>query len=452
MTEAEKQSSNFTTGKLLIDFLAEDGVICNALNKEYDEQATYEGGLGNRQRFTIANEKIIAYHQLLKILNGEWRANIHEAIPAIDFLNRGNTSIMNTYLVEDGRVHADTITPIPASISGVLQDIINDDPYTINRAVTGGEVAEHFYNSTGAMSEANCLVSPPSESLANFAYVYKGVQNTVETIYDADGESTVSAAIRLDRVLWIAPKIGETCTINYDPDIATSTETTTDDWGNSGYVDDQGTLILQEKFLDAPEGNSFVAEGTGALAGGTVLTKLISSQLPSDRKGLSISLINGDFCIIIPSSLTSLDPTRIIVAKRDVADDGYNYFIAYATSVSYAADAVPLDPDDSLPNLPDSSEEGRPLSTAAVEFLSKYLAIEKEYYSNASGLLCGAFSEPKEYTSLGSNKIVEKWKYVNDADEAAKRHTSVPIGAKLYPNYLLGRGTIMDAPLATCET
>ena len=43
MTEAEKQSSNFTTGKLLVDFLAEDGVICNALNKEDEEQATYEG-------------------------------------------------------------------------------------------------------------------------------------------------------------------------------------------------------------------------------------------------------------------------------------------------------------------------------------------------------------------------------------------------------------------------
>ena len=452
MTEAEKQSSNFTTGKLLIDFLAEDGVICNALNKEYDEQATYEGGLGNRQRFTIANEKIIAYHQLLKILNGEWRANIHEAIPAIDFLNRGNTSIMNTYLVEDGRVHADTITPIPASISGVLQDIINDDPYTINRAVTGGEVAEYFYNSTGAMSEANCLVSPPSESLANFAYIYKGIQNTVETIYDADGESTVSAAIRLDKVLWIAPKIGETCTVNYDSDIIEPTEPVRDSWGNSGSVDDQGTLILQEGFLDAHEGNFFVAEGTSALTGGTALTQLISSQLPSDKKGLSISLINGDFCIIIPGSLTSLEPTRIIVAKRDVADNGYGYFIAYATSVSYAADAILLDPDDSFPNLPDSSEEGRPLSTAAVEFLSKYLAIEKEFYSNASGLLCGAFSEPKEYTNLGSNRIVEKWKYVNDADEAAKRHTSVPIGSKLYPNYLLGRGTIMDAPLATCET
>ena len=452
MTEAEKQSSNFTTGKLLVDFLAEDGVICNALNKEYDEQATYEGGLGNRQRFTIENEKIIAYHQLLKILNGEWRANIHEAIPVIDFLNRGNTSIMNTYLVENGRVYADTITPIPASISGVLQDIINDDPYTINRAVTGGEVAEHFYNSTGAMSEANCLVSPPSESLANFAYVYKGIQNTVETIYDADGESTMSAAIRLDRVIWIAPRIGETCTINYDPDIVKSTKTVTDDWGNSGYTDDKGTLILKERFVDAPEGNLFVVEGVSALTGGTVLTKLISSQLPSDRKGLSISLVSGDFCVIIPSSLTSLDPTRIIVAKRDVADNGYNYFIAYATSVSYAADAVLLDPDDDFPNLPDSSEEGRPLTTATVDFLSNYLAIEKEFYSKASGLLCGAFSEPKDYTSLGSNRIVEKWKYVNDADEAAKRHTSVPIGAKLYPNYLLGRGTIMDAPLATCET
>ena len=452
MTEAEKQSSNFTVGKLLIDFLAEDGVICNALNKEYDEQATYEGGLGNRQRFTIENNKITAYHQLLKILNGEWRANIHEAIPVIDFLNRSNTSIMSTYLVEDDRVYADTITPIPASINSVLQDIINDDPYTINRAVTGGEVAEHFYNSTGAMSEANCLVSPPSESLANFAYVYKGIQNLVETIYDADGESTVSAAVRLDKIIWIAPRIGETCTVNYVPDRYQSDKTETDDWGNSGQVDDQGTLILQERFLDAPEGNFFVVEGANSLSGNAALTQLISSQLGKDSKGLSITLVNGDFCVIVPSSLTSLDSTRIIVAKKDVEDNGYNYFIAYATSVNYAADAVVLNPDDAFPGLPDSSEEGKPLTTAAIEFLSKYVAIEKEYYSSASGLLCGAFSEPKEYTSLGGGRVVSKWKYINDTDEAAKRSTSVPIGAKLYPNYLLGRGTIMDAPLATCET
>ena len=66
MTESEKQSSNFTVNKLLIDFLEDDGVICNALNKEYDEQATYKGGLGNRQRFTLENDKITAFHQLLK--------------------------------------------------------------------------------------------------------------------------------------------------------------------------------------------------------------------------------------------------------------------------------------------------------------------------------------------------------------------------------------------------
>lgn len=451
MTEVEKQSSNFTVGKLLIDFLKDDGVICNSLNKEYDEQATYEGGLGNRQRFTRENEKITAYHQILKILKGEWRANIHEAIPAIDFLNRGNTSIMNTYLVEDGQVYADTITPIPASLNSVLQDIINDDPYTINRAVTGGQVAEHFYNSTGGMSEANCLVSPPSESLANFAYIYKGIQNRVITVYDADGDSTTSAATRLDKILFIAPRIGETCAINYDTDLIRSTSTATDDWGNSGPVDDQGTLILQERFLDAPEGNFFVVEGTSALTNSTVLAQLISSKAESS-KGLSVTLNNGDFGIIIPSSLTSLDSTRIIIAKRDIANNGFNYFIAYATSVAYAADAVALNPDDTIPNLPDASEEGKALDTSTIDFLSNYIAIEKEYYSSASGLLCGAFSEPKSYTSLGKDRIVNKWKYINDNDEASKRNTSVPIGAKLYPNYLLGRGAIMDAPLATSET
>ena len=52
MTESEKQRSNFTVNKLLIDFLEDDGVICNALNKEYDEhRLLMETILGRKLEF-----------------------------------------------------------------------------------------------------------------------------------------------------------------------------------------------------------------------------------------------------------------------------------------------------------------------------------------------------------------------------------------------------------------
>ena len=452
MTEVEKQSSSFTVNKLLVDSLAKDGVICSSFNKNYDEQATYEGGLGNRRRFTLENEKVTAFHQILKILTGEWRANIHEAIPAIDFLNRENTDIMNTYLVEDGVVHSDTIVSIPTDTDSVLQDIIDDDPYTINKAVSGKAVAEHFYNAAGGMSETNCLVSPPSESLTNFAYVYKGIQNTPIVIYDSDGISHSSVSARLDKAMFLAPRIGETCTISYDPDSTESSGTTKDDWGNSGPADEHGTLILQKGFVEGEGGNSFVNEDDSPFTSNAALARLFSSVATNDEKSLAVILNNGDFCLVLPNSLTSLDSTRLLVFKKDINNGGYNSFIAYAVGVTYSTDATPIDIGDPLPTIPDNTEGGTVIDTATMEILSKYIAIEKEYYSKASGLLCGAFSEPAEVTDLGGTRVVTKWKFINDTDEAAKRSTSVPIGAKLYPSYLLGRGTIKDAPLATSET
>ena len=327
MTETEKQSSDFTLNKLLVDSLIKDGVVCNSFNKTYDEQATYEGGLGNRRRFTLKNEKVITFHRILKVLTGEWRADIHEAIPAIDFLNRENTDIMNTYPVEDGVVRSDTIIPIPTDTDSVLQDIINDDPYTLNKAVSGKPVAEYFYNAAGGMSETNCLVSPPSESLTNFAYVYKGIQNTPIVIYDSDGTVYPSVSARLDKVLFLAPRIGETCTISYDPDLVESSGTASDDWGNSGPTDEHGTLILQKGFVEGEGGDTFVNEDDSPFTDNTALVRLFSSVAAAGEKSLAVTLYNGDFCLVLPSSLTSLDSARLLVFKKDIASGGYNSFI-----------------------------------------------------------------------------------------------------------------------------
>ena len=128
----------------------------------------------------------------------------------------------------------------------------------------------------------------------------------------------------MDKIIFIAPRIGETCVVTYDPDKVDTTGTTTDSWRNSGSKDEHGTLILREKFLDALDGNFFVTEGTSALTGSSALAQLVSSKATS-TKGLSITLNSGDFCIIIPSSLASLDSSRIIVAKKDIENNGFNF-------------------------------------------------------------------------------------------------------------------------------
>ena len=177
MSRLSNKYASRSSYQMIINFLESDGVVCNFNNKVYDEIATYAGGVGYRKLFTALNDKINFYHEILSYLTGEQRANIYESIPAIDFLNLKNTSLTHTFLKTN-----DPNNPIDNTVivnqphendRTALELIEENDQFTINRAVTGYNTAEHFYNTTGTAGSAmNIQVSTCT---GEHDFIYKGV-------------------------------------------------------------------------------------------------------------------------------------------------------------------------------------------------------------------------------------------------------------------------------------
>lgn len=177
MANFNKRYTDYSIYKMLIDALEEDGAICNYNSKYYDENETYKGGTSSRLAFTKYNDKIKRYHTILKVLNGEQRANIYEQVPAIDMFNLSNSSLMYTYTKTGNKnvpLDPSTLVRIEDSGNRTSLDLIEEeDPSTINRALMGDPVAEHFYNTSGlTSSEYNIQVSPWNGEYSN---TYKGV-------------------------------------------------------------------------------------------------------------------------------------------------------------------------------------------------------------------------------------------------------------------------------------
>ena len=102
--------------KTFVDSLEEDGALCDYYSKYYLEEETLKGGIGNRLAFKNYNDRISQFHNILKILTGERRANIYEALPAIDFMKPSNTSFLNTYPLTEKGINPKEIIAISASV------------------------------------------------------------------------------------------------------------------------------------------------------------------------------------------------------------------------------------------------------------------------------------------------------------------------------------------------
>ena len=182
MSSKSKYSQNYIQ-KEVIDYLEKDGALCDYYSKYYKEKETYNGGVGDRLAFKNYNDKITKYQNILKVLTGERRANIYEAIPAIDFDDPKFTGFDYTYNVENDistgqtTLTNDEIVPIPSSEGKTSMDLLEEeDKYTINRALMGETVAEHFYNTTGLSSSSYDLqVSPYVLKDGKYEYKYSGL-------------------------------------------------------------------------------------------------------------------------------------------------------------------------------------------------------------------------------------------------------------------------------------
>lgn len=162
--------------KIFVDSLEKDGALCDYYSKYYKEYETSKGGKGNRLAFTNYNNRVIRYHNILRVLTGERRANVYETIPTIDFANPTYSGFLYTYpLASDNKTPiSNEIINVNASVKeNPLELIDSEDKFTINRALSGLPTAEHFYNTSDLLSsEYNLQVSIYS---GNCEYIYRGV-------------------------------------------------------------------------------------------------------------------------------------------------------------------------------------------------------------------------------------------------------------------------------------
>ena len=416
-------SSNYSIYKLVIDALEKDGAICNYLLKEYDEVGTQAGGTGNRYVFKRYNDKIINYHTILKVLTGEQRANISEAIPAIDFLHLENTGLMNTYPVtEDGRLDVTSIIAIPTDSTKTALDYIEEgDPYILNRALSGYDLANHFFSTSGPLiTEVNVQASPWTGE-KNFRY--KGIKN--KTIVNPLAPKETYTSIRLAPMY----SLKATETVWIDMSFATDVDNSTDP-----------QRVTESNYP------SVALDATGAC--------FVQRESGSSSGAYSICLEMEDICVILPDSSYSVDSTRILVFKSNAAAfegdaspkesgmDSYKPYIFYVRHFNPSVTPNETAVDTYIPEyLKDSF---------LIERINKYGIIEKEYYSRASGLLNGIYCEPCEYSqSMDGSDVVSKWKLNNEVDIAAEKGISIAVGDKYFRGHILGRGRILDAPLKT---
>lgn len=301
--------------KMIVDSLTEDGVICNYNNKTYDELATYEGGSGHRKAFTNYNERIKAYHNILSTLIGEKRADIYESIPVIDFLNIDNTSLASTYLPTSNKDN-----PIDSTIildtqlndyKPALELIEEDDPYTINRAILGYNVAEHFFNTTS--QNASCTSIQVSPYINEFAYMYKGIYLPRTTVTEI-----TSNDIRRTELLCYQALTGGTLTFNPDNNdseykkchVATSDDKT--------YLYDPYNGIV----LNTSCGRNANPMGGTQSPAYTSLVDELGTEIVSYDQNAGLATLNvspQDIIIVIPTTVYSSSPNKMIYLK---ASDG----------------------------------------------------------------------------------------------------------------------------------
>ena len=135
---SKNSDNNFVNNSLLrlvTEALKEDGAVCDFFSREYNEQATYEGGNGARKTFKQCNDLITQCHQLLKLLVGEQRANLTETIPVIDFFNNENTSFMKEYaFVDDKKTQVDSTSIIDILPRGTITQALIEGFSWINAA------------------------------------------------------------------------------------------------------------------------------------------------------------------------------------------------------------------------------------------------------------------------------------------------------------------------------
>lgn len=133
----------------------------------------------------------------------------------------------------------------------------------------------------------------------------------------------------------------------------------------------------------------------------------------------------------------------VLYAEYTVSPSEYTCYVLYIDSFdsgfSLSSGFAEIAVGDNLNSLAENK--------CVLDILNKYLSIDKNYISNASGLLDGFFCKPVEYDNTLTSRKVTKWKFINDVIKAQKKGMSIDIGSKYYEGHLLGRGNLIESPL-----
>ena len=358
-TISNKYSQSYIQ-KEVIDYLEKDGALCDYYSRYYKEQETYDGGVGDRKSFKSYNDKIIKYQNLLKILTGERRANIYEAIPAIDFLDPEYTSFYYTYPIEtksssSKEVVNNTIIPIPKEEGKSASTLLNEeDPYTINRALMGEKIAEHFYNTSDLISTAYDLqVSPYILNKENNKYVYQGVisLNSYE-----EGVSTKDLRITdllyypvtSSTSMYFNPVTPRICGVfaedgsNYLVDILQS-----DNFSDNNYIATNNIILnvdcgwnpVDREFKEITGYEKNIKHSDSSeFSGKTIITKVENEKsIEYNYYGhYQLNLDSGDYILAIPTNVYTLSGTKLLIFKKNNSESKvhstYNYTTAYFNS------------------------------------------------------------------------------------------------------------------------
>lgn len=313
MAKTTSQYLNYSLQSLIVSTLEKDGAFCNFFSKNYDEQATYDGGTGFRLSFNEYNNQIIKFHTLLKILTGEQRANIRESIPVIDFLNTKNTSLLYTYEMKGKKVDTTSIRAASTEETTALDLILNEDPFIINRAIAGETVAEHFYNTTGNGETPNLQTSP---WLGNnyVEYLYKGIYDSALIV---NGKELESSILKSSFYAFESTTSGSGG-LSDIYDSGTSYIQFTSNTSSDKNISLRNKLLKKDirGIISPEEFDSIVDTTTGdedpyAINGVTFLTKLEKDST------YQIELNEEDICLLIPKSVGLSGLATLLVLKKD---------------------------------------------------------------------------------------------------------------------------------------
>ena len=475
MSSLNDKNSEFAIHRVVVNNLEQDGAICDAYTKEYDEQKTFEGGTGTRLAFKNYNDKIKNYHSILKHLTGESRANISETIPVIDFAHIENTSFMSTYPYKNGSsteidptisIAIDSDSNSASEETSALTYLEEEDKSIINRVLAGENMAEHFYNTrSDAVQEANLQVSP---WIGDQSIIYKGIQTP--SVLDLDTRVKYSS-YRHDTIKVHRAEGSEWYIIDplfsgeYDTehDIPVLSEEVKDDKGNT-----MAALTSKsngEYFLvatDDPEKPTSVTipvTGTDKNGNKVVIRDPVTKEIKTKtidviiHSSFQLELNYNDIIVILPSNSYNSDPCRMLIFKanysiysdafNDIQSNPYDFYVLELQSFDSSIELTEVAYGEAMPDYINDNN--------ILPKINDYALCEKEYYANASGLLSGYFCEPYEWQEMGETRNVTKWKFSNDVDIAEEKGVTIDVGSKYFRGHLLGRGNPIDSPFRITE-